>query len=334
MNVLMTKKLMTEDVNYIQSKLNSGINLIFPERYDEDSLLVHAPKVDVLFGGFFSERLLEYTINLKFAQVPWTGIDNLDFSLLRRFNVILCNSHSNALVVAEHAVSMMMDVAKKLSYHDRELRKGNWNRILPDRSNPISPFSKKIVGSTVGFIGFGAIARYAVKLLAGFECRYKVFTRSGLIPDEYSKVITANLIGDFFSQAEDLDFIFVSIPLTEETNGMINHNFFHAMPKGSILINVSRGQVLNQRDLYDSLKGGHLGGAAIDTWYNYPSPQQPVSLPSLDFPFHLLDQVVLSPHRAGYVESGFPHLDDAIENLNRFQRGDSLINVVSLELKY
>jgi len=64
--------------------------------------------------AFFSERLLEHTINLKFAQVPWTGIDNLDFSLLRRFNVILCNSHSNAFVVAEHAVSMMMDVAKKI----------------------------------------------------------------------------------------------------------------------------------------------------------------------------------------------------------------------------
>jgi len=334
MNVLLTKKLMTEDVNYIQSKLNMGIQLIFPDRYDEDSLLVHASKADVFFGGFFSERLLEYAINLKFAQVPWTGIDNLDFSLLRRFNVILCNSHSNALVVAEHAVSMMMDAAKKLSYHDRELRKGNWNRILPDRSNPISPFSKKITGSTVGFIGFGAIARHAFKILAGFECSFVVFTRSGLIPEEYSTSITAYPTSEFFSHAKEIDFLFVSIPLTEETKGMINLQFFEALPKGSILINVSRGQVLNQADLFVSLKDGHLGGAAIDTWFNYPSTQQPISLPSLEFPFHELDQIVLSSHRAGYVESGFPHLDDAIENLNRFQRGETLINVVSLDHKY
>ena len=61
-------------------------------------------------------------------QIPWTGVDNLNFELLKKYNVTVCNSHSNSLAVAEHAIALMFDAAKKISYHDRLLRIGEWNR--------------------------------------------------------------------------------------------------------------------------------------------------------------------------------------------------------------
>jgi phosphoglycerate dehydrogenase-like enzyme len=330
MKVLLTKKMMAQDVEYIQSKLISDIELLFPENYDESTLIHNVSEADVLLGGFFSEALLSHAKKLKFAQIPWTGVDNLDFDLLGRHNLVVCNSHSNSEVVAEHAVAMMMDTAKKLSYHDREMRQGNWNRLFPNTQNKVSPFSKKITGSTMGIIGFGAIGQYIVKMLQGFSCSFQVFTRSGVVAEEYKNKVEVWQIKDFLDKAQELDVVFIAIPLTKETQGMIDDRFFKAMNEDSILINISRGQVLNPEHLFQALLNKQIGAAAIDTWYNYPSPSIPTVFPSLEFPFQELDNVILSPHRAGYVDSGFPHLDDAIENLNRSAMGEPLKNIISI----
>jgi phosphoglycerate dehydrogenase-like enzyme len=101
-----------------------------------------------------------------------------------------------------------------------------------------------------------------------------------------------------------------------------------------ILINISRGEVLHESDLYHSLKSGSIAFAAIDTWFNYPSKDTPAVFPSKKHEYHLLDNLVLSPHRAGFVEGSFPHLDDAIENLNRCYLNQELINKISLTDKY
>jgi phosphoglycerate dehydrogenase-like enzyme len=205
---------------------------------------------------------------------------------------------------------------------------------MPDKSNAVSPFSKKISESTVGIIGFGFIARNIYQLLMGFDCKFKVFTKSGKISDEYYNKVRCFLINDFAKEASDIDFLFVVIPLTDETKGLVDYKFFSAMATNSILINISRGEVINEADLFNSLFNKQIGGAAIDTWYNYPTSLTPNISPSLKFPFQNIENILLSPHRSGYIDSGFPHLDDAIENLNRVKAGLDPINIVSLTKKY
>ena len=334
MKVLLTKNMMSQDIEYIKSRLISEIDLTLPERYDEATLIDNVSEADVLLGGFFSEGILTHAKNLRFAQIPWTGVDNLDFDLLRRHNIVVCNSHSNSEVVAEHAVAMMMDAAKKLSYHDREMRQGNWNRLFPNTQNKVSPFSKKITGSKIGVVGFGAIGQQIVNMLQGFSCSFQVFTRSGMVEEKFKNRVQGFQISDFSEKAKELDVVFVAIPLTNETHGMIDGHFFKAMSEHGILVNISRGQVLNPENLFQALLNKQIGAAAIDTWYNYPSPSNPSVFPSHEFPFHELDNIILSPHRAGYVDSGFPHLDDAIENLNRSKKGLPLKNIISLNKKY
>jgi phosphoglycerate dehydrogenase-like enzyme len=334
MKVLITKKLMSPDIDYIQSRISPKVELIFPTDYDENSLIKLVKDADVLLGGFFSEELLKNAHALKFIQIPWTGVDNLDFELLQRHKVVICNSHSNAQVVAEHAIAMMMDAAKKISYHDREMRKGNWNKLYPNNKNLISPFSKEIYNSHVALIGFGAISRRIYKLLDGFGCKFTVFNRTGEISSEYIDKVRFFRINDFFDNAKDIDFLFIALPLTSETLGKIDKKYYDAMSNQSILINISRGQVLNQADLFFALSDNIIAGAAIDTWYNYPTPINPIVFPSIDYPFQNLENLILSPHRAGFVNTGFPHLDDAIENINNYVIGLPLKNKISLENKY
>jgi phosphoglycerate dehydrogenase-like enzyme len=332
MKVLLTKPFFQADLDYIHSKLFKGIELIIPPNYKPETLEEFAQNVDVFFGGTITETLLQKAKKLKFIQVPWTGVDNLNFDLLSKYNITIANSHSNSLIVAEHSIALMFDAAKKISFHDRNLRLGNWNRINNEIPNEISPFSKGIYGSNIGIVGFGAIGKNIHKLLAGFECNFKIFSKNKKTDNLANTSFYS--IDEFLQELYQIDFVFICIPLTNETKNLVNESFLGAMNKDSILINISRGEVINENDLYFSLYNKKIGFAGIDTWYNYPSKENTSPYPSIKNNFHLLNNVILSPHRAGYAESGLFHLDDAIENLNRYLEGKPLINIISLIDKY
>lgn len=332
MKVLLTKSFFKADLDYIKSRLSSKCELIIPEDFDEATILKYAPKADALLGAYFTEAILTVATSLKLIQIPWTGVNTLDFDLVDRFQVVVCNSHSNSYVVAEHAIALLLDAAKKITYHDALLRKGNWNRPgLND--NEISPFSKTLWHSKTAIIGFGAIGTNIYHMMNGFKCTFKVFNRTvkQTIDDPN---ISYHVISDVYDELSDVDFVVVSLPLTEDTKALVDKKFLGAMNKNSVLINISRGEVLDEEDLYVALKNKTIASAAIDTWFNYPNKNSPLAFPSLNYPYHTLNNVVLSPHRAGFIDSGFPHLDDAIENLNRLANNEDLINIVSSKKGY
>ena len=334
MKVLLTKKFQSSDVDYIKSRLHDGIELIEPKEFTEDSVVASIPGVDVLLGGMLTEKVVEASTHIKLFQIPWTGVDTVNFELLRKHNVdCVCNSHSNASVVAEHAMALYGAVAKKLAYHDSQMREGNWNRISP-KGNEVDPFSRSMSNQNVVFVGYGAVNRAVHKILKGFDPKVSVVNRSGQVIDPVDgdvEVVSCEKITSVLVKA---DVIFVAIPLTEETTGLINENCFSAMSQDTILINVARGSVICEKSLYSSLNEKRIFGAGIDTWYNYPKPGEAQTFPSTDYAFQQLHNLVMSPHRAGYINSGFPHLDDAILNLNNLKSGKPLVNVVSAEARY
>jgi len=334
MKVLCTKPFFASDIEYINLRLDSGVEILFPKSFDQQDIVESAKDADVLLGGLITEELLQTAKKLKFIQVPWTGVDKLDFALLNRYNTTVCNSHSNSTVVAEHAVALFFDAAKKLSYHDRQMRQGDWNRPTPQKDNEILPFSSKITNSKVGIIGFGSIGKDIYKMLKGFNCSFKAFNRTGICPDDKYSNISFLSSNTFSQNLNDLDVVFISVALTDNTNQMVNESFLGAMSTNSILVNISRGEVVNEKALYKALSKKQIAAAAIDTWFKYPTKDNPKPFPSNTFSFHELNNLVMSPHRAGMIQGGFPHLDDAIENLNRFNSGKELINKVSLKDKY
>lgn len=331
--VLLTRKFFDQDIHYLLEKLNAECHLIIPEDYSESNLIKLAEDADVFFGATISEKLCHAAPNLKFIQIPWTGVDNLNFEEIEKIGVTVCNSHSNAYAVAEHAITLMLDAAKKITYHDTELRKGNWNRPKMDGSNEISPFSLRVSNKNVGILGYGHIGKAIHEFLSGFKCTFYI--------SDFSFQKTAIENGNYFfspEQTDDylkfMDFVFVCLPLTKETKGYINQALLSKLKRTSILINTSRGEVIEEDDLYYALKEGIINGAGIDTWYNYPKISSEKTFPSKKNPFHELKNLVLSPHRAAFIENELPHLDDAIANLNRASEGNPPLNIISTKNKF
>ena len=332
-NVLLTRKFFEGDIGYIKNGLKEGCNIIDPGAYTEDDLLKYAEDVDIMFGPVISKKVCEAAKHLKFIQIPWNGVDNLNFDLIREIGVKVCNSHSNAAPVAELAVAMMLDAAKKIAYHDRMMRDGEWNRPKPDKSNVVSPFSKKIAGSKVAIIGFGHIGKLIKQYLSGFCCEF-------LLADVFFKVDTKVEGASCFTMdklaqvLEQADFVFLCLPLLDSTLCFFGKEQFDSMKDGAILINTSRGEIVNPGDLFEALSEKRIGGAAFDTWWNNPKNPFEKAKSSLDYPFEILDNLLMSPQRAGMVEGELPHLDDAIMNINLTIDGLEPLNVVSVENKF
>jgi len=327
--VLLTKAFFDTDLAYMKAGLDSSVEIVKPDEFNESSVLAALPEADVLLGGMLTEAVLEAasqaTSNVAFFQIPWTGVDTLNFELIARTNATVCNSHSNSTVVAEHGVGMLLAAAKKLCYHDRQMRVGEWNRVKKE-GNEVSPFSASLQGRHCLLVGCGAIGARVAHMLAGFGCTFSSVTQRG--EENIAGLRQAYGFSQLHTALPEADFVVVSVPLTDSTKHMIAIAAFDAMKDSAILVNLSRGDVLVEDDLYVALNDQKIGGAAIDTWYQYPSASNPSPFPSAKNDFHTLNNIVMSPHRAGYVDAGFPHLDDAIENINRHVAGKPLLNIV------
>ena len=333
-NVVLTRKFFDADLQFIKNGVKEGANIIIPEAFTEDDLMKYAADADIFFGPVISKRLCETATHLKFIQVPWTGVDNLNFDLIREIGVKVCNSHSNAYAVAEQALALMFDASKKIAYHDRLMRTGDWNRPKPDKSNSVSPFSGRVSKSQVGIIGFGHIGRIIKQYLSAMECTFHVADisiKEQTVEDGINFYLMSNL-KDLLGK---VDYVFLCVPLTEETRGFFGSEQFAAMKEDAILINTSRGEIVDEDALYAALKDKKIGGAAMDTWYNNPkNPFDTDCKPSLNYPFETLDNLVLSPHRAAMIAGELPHLEDAIMNINRIVDGLEPLNVVSVDKKF
>ena len=333
MKVLLSKAFHQSDLDYLAERVHQSVQFIKPDTYDVAGVLAKINEADVLFGGMLDERVLEQSDHLKLIQIPWTGVDNLDFNTLSRFSIPISNSHSNAIIVAEHTVALMLGIARKLAYHDRLMRENRWNRVSKE-GNAVSPFSSTLFGKRIVYIGFGAIARQCNQLLSGFGMQVSIVNTTGQIPEGYEGQLNAFSVTDMLNAVIDQDVIVVALPLTETSRGLIDSRIFAGMSETAVLVNVSRGSIIDESALFNALHDKSIGGAAIDTWYQSPNAKQSEVPPSAKHDFSSLDNILMSPHRAGYAIGGFPHLDDPIINLNNLVSGNPLINVIDTNRRY
>lgn len=298
-----------------KEKLVNGLQdlytIIFPDEYTEDHLASLAGSADVLLGMKVTEKVLDNCINLKLIQTPSAGVEKLPLSVLKRKDILLCNSHSNSHYVAEYAVTLLLALTKKMVVQRQER--------LPET----------LKGKVVGILGYGKIGKKLSEFLGPFGCRLMVFRRQEMGQKDPGIYVTNNL-KEVLSQA---DYIVVTLPLTSETRGLIGKKEFAFMKKSAGLINVGRGPVIDQEALYTALKNKQIQAAAIDVWYDdFLKGANSVQF-STRFPFEKLDNIILSPYRAAVVE-GAPHLDDVIKNLRLFAATGKITNVVDLEQGY
>ncbi len=295
-----------------------------------ESMLEHGGDVEVLASVSAPGEFIRKASNLRLIQTLGAGIDRVDLNAIReRGDIIVCNNHVNSAEVAEFAISLLFAVAKHLIPSDKELRSGNW---IHRWGGPVPNI--EIRGKRVLIIGLGHIGVEIAKRLKSFEVTLTAVTRSGVSSrqDLVDQVVS---IDGIQPHVEDSDFIILALPLTSESKCLVNREFLSWMKPTSILVNISRGQIVDELALYEALSDKRIRGAGIDVWWRYPSKWRGTAIPPADVPFHELDNVVVSPHRAAYSE----HIERelylfAAENTLRFIRGEPPLNIVDLERGY
>ena len=329
--ILLTRSMLPVDLQYIRDGLDRLVpgryELIVPSAFDEEALCASAPDAEVLLGPYVTEKLLAAAPGLRLIQIPWTGMDTFNFDAVRNSTVPICNTHSNADAVAELALALTLDVTKKISYHDRKMRRGSWNRD----QQPLNLKSSMIRDRTVCILGLGNIGGKTAALIKAFGANVIGTSNRRTADDTIDRVFPQN---EAIKAAGEADIVICTLPLTPETKGSINANFLAALKPGTVLVNMSRAGVIDEDALFQALESGQISGFAADVWWNAPKRGESESWPSAHHAFQNFENVVMSPHRAGFIEGCLPHLDGAIENIAALILDQPLQNLVDRQKAY
>lgn len=214
-----------------------------------------------------------------------------------------------------------------VSYHN-DLRKGQWHGFWV--GNGLDDTWESIRGKTCSIIGAGRIGSSLAAMLKPFNIRVTGYKRNPVasLPDNFDEIVY-----DLDEAIEKSEIIVIALPSTELTKDLIDSKRLLRMT-GKVIINVGRGNLINQEALYTNLVNGVLKGAALDCWYNYPKKDETSGFPS-DFPIYNLHNVVLSPHVAGYTSiASRENLREAFENLKSFLKNGRPVSLVDLKSGY
>ena len=239
--------------------------------------------------------VLPYLTSLQIVGIPMAGINTLPVPQLRERGVMIINAHANGRYVAERALALLLAAAGKIVSGDKNLRQGRWHGFAAGEPAELS--WRPVSEMTVVVVGTGSIGQWTARYLKPFGSRIigvRRRTGSDGIPDGLFDEITT----DLDDACQRADALIVTLPSTPDTVGLIGDAHFHAL-EGGILVNVGRGDVLDERALYRACGAGRIT-AAIDTWFSYPDPPGSRCMPSR-YPLEQLDNVVLSPHLGGYT---------------------------------
>lgn len=227
-----------------------------------------------------TREIIEAAPQLKVISRTGVGVDNVDIATATAKGILVCNTPGmNAVSVAEHAASLMLALAKTLSYFDSEVRQGNWKSRYAYRA-------VEIQGKTLGIIGFGKIGSQVAAIMS------KGFDMDILAYDPYVTQIPGSERKITFCELEELlsraDFVTVHLPATPETKGLLSKERLALLKASTYLINTARGSVVDEEALLELLQAGKIAGAGLDVF-----EQEPLSR---EHPFMKLDNVILSPH--------------------------------------
>jgi len=322
--------------NYLIEKLKSldNVELIFRKDKSKKSLNKLVPKADILIGWRPSKKILLKATNLKLFINPGAGVQHL-IELFRGINkikkVFLINGHGNSYFVAQHTVALLLALMNKIIPHHEWMRQGRWRTGDEDAVSIPLRFRK------VGLLGYGAINQKVHRFLSGFDIEFSILRKHW---EKQENPSPKNVKRYEFSQLNQfltsIDILIIAIPVTSLTKKMIGRNELELLGSNGILVNVSRGEIIDEESLFYALKEKVIQGAAIDVWYNYsPENDEEGKKYPFNFPFHSLDNIILSPHRGYSPFNDLLRWNEVIENITRMAQGrQDFLNVVNLEEEY
>jgi len=313
-----------ESINFLRARLLPQVHL---STADDGSV---PADINVLIAGRPEQELLEKSKSLSAVIVPWSGIPDETRQLIANFSgIMLHNLHHNAAPVAELALTLLLAVAKIVVPLDRSLREHDWTpRYLPSES-------LLLAGKTALILGYGAIGRRVAYYCRHLGMDVMAIRRNPESNDEPEEV-TIHRPEALHTLLPSANALMICLPRTQETIGLIGQKELELLPADAVLVNIGRGVVVDEEALFSALRDGRIHGAGLDVWYNYPSDKASRSnTPPANYPFHELDNVVMSPHRGGdSSDTNRLRMMDLANLLNAAAEGETMPNLVDLTAGY
>jgi len=243
--------------------------------------------------------------NLQFVQLLSAGYDHLNFNYFSKETIIASNQGAYAKPMAEHALAMILALAKKLTKYHNLLSKGVFDQL--------NSVTRYIHGSNLGIIGYGSIGKETAKLMQPFDVNVYAINTSGKTDDDVAFI---GKLQDLDIVLKNSDILLISIPLNKETQALIGKRELELMKSDAILINVARGDIIIEKDLYEHLRTHPEFSAGIDAWWVEPFKYGKFEI---HYPFFGLTNFIGSPHNSSVVPNSL--IDGAKQaaiNVKRF----------------
>ena len=278
------------------------------EDLSKKNLISKLPSFDgiTLRRGKIDAEILEKCKNLKVISRHGVGYDNVDTKFLKESNITLLITATTASVSpAEHIMFMILNISKGIDLYDNAVRSGKFASIMHMKNNNNFELANKIIL----IVGFGRIGRQLIKRCLGFEMKVNVY--DPFVDQKTIESFGGIKVNDLNNGLKEADILSLSVPLTEKTHNMINLEKIKMMKKNAIIINTSRGSVVNEKDINEALSKGIIYGAGLDVFEKEPPDNDNLLLTN--------KRIVLSPHAATFTKECASNMSiETIQNVIDF----------------
>ena len=241
----------------------------------------------------YSEDVINKLPNLKVISRLGVGLDNIDLKIADEKGIKVFITNSPAPAVAELILGLMLDIKRRISNQNQNLKEGKWEKKM----------GSLLQGNTLGIIGLGTVGKALIRLVQGFD--FIVLAYDQVKDDKFQREYNVQYT-ELNTLLKESDIVSLNINLTDQTKYLINKTRLKLMKSDSVLINTSRGEIVDELALYTALKNGELAGAGLDVF-----EQEPYS--GL---FTELENVVLTPHIGSYAKEVRVQMEiEAAQNL-------------------
>jgi len=301
-NDLPLRLLKKNNIDYLINPLNKKLT--------EAELIEIVEDFDVIIAGTeeISKKVMHKAQNLKMISRVGIGLDSVDLVEARKKGILVSYTpDAPAPAVSELSVGLILSLIRSTHLSNIEMHRGNWHRY----------FGRRIPNCKIGIVGFGRIGQGLVKHLVSFSPE-KIFVNEINLDklSEYSDKV--NFVSKEFLY-ENADVISFHVPLTSKTKNMVRYEHLIKMKSDAVIINTSRGGIVNEDDLYKVMKSGHLSGAAVDVFDKEP----------YDGKLNKLDNIILTAHMGSMSKDCRSTMEiEATEEAIRFIKGEKLIGLV------
>ncbi len=295
----------------------------FTQALDEESLAHALPQADAFFGFEFPAELFASAGKLRWIQCANAGVERTLFHALVESDVVVTNAAGiHSVNIPEHALALVFALTRNLHVALRLKAERRWDRVTAIAGGA---GVRELSGTNLAVLGAGAIGLGVARRAAALGMRVRVMRRRPGRPIEgVEAVVGADQLHTLLAWA---DVVVVATPLTRETRHLIDAAALAAMKRSAYLVNVGRGEIIDEAALVAALRAGTIAGAGLDAFAVEPLPD--------DSPLWTLENVILTPHVSGYMPDFHAKVTALFaDNLERSLAGEPLRNLVDKRLGY